>query len=326
MYTWCAEYTWCTGQCTLGAPSTLDAQGAMRVYKLVVLRLLHTHTHTQTAMDIKVANLHKGLMESVDYVKGHSSVENFKLTTMTVLVSLSHNVSLKRIRSFDFDGVENVFLVKCGFYNSVLLKLKKDTNGATTSDTETREGRGQATTGSEVTRDVDKENSHYIAVKVFLNGNLHMTGVDSLDMAVHAGGYMCNLLNVICETDVYEIHDIDIQLINCCFRWMLPEDKSIGLKMLFRHILDESKHFTILNNDTHAGLRIKIVYTPLFHTSSIILFENGNVLINAFVCGEELCNTFNYLAEKLSTDEFLSDCLQKEKVHTFNYMDYLVLR
>ena len=153
-----------------------------------------------------------------------------------------------------------------------------------------------------------------------------MTGVDSLDMAVHAGGYMCNLLNVICETDVYEIHDIDIQLINCCFRWMLPEDKSIGLKMLFRHILDESKHFTILNNDTHAGLRIKIVYTPLFHTSSIILFENGNVLINAFVCGEELCNTFNYLAEKLSTDEFLSDCLQKEKVHTFNYMDYLVLR
>jgi hypothetical protein len=175
-----------------------------------------------------------------------------------------------------------------------------------------------------------------MAVKVFSNGNLHMTGVHDLFVALQTGNTICDLLNVIFETDVYAVHDFDVQLINCCLRYKLPPGKCVCLKTLFMKLLDDSKYFCIFNNDYHAGLRIKIIHSSTLHTSSVILFENGNALINAFVSGDELEHAFEYLKHRLLTykTHVIMDTLQSESPlptqsstkKSFDYLSYLVLK
>ncbi|NBP13791.1 hypothetical protein EBU95_05240 [bacterium] len=275
-----------------------------------------THTLDMDAIQLKAQSQEENLRATVERIKLSGHVEEIKITTMTVLVMLEYSVNLEKIRRYPFgesegpegpEGPEGTVSLcsTCGFYNSLLLKVCNASRGKK------------------------------VAVKVFSNGNLHMTGVCDLFVAVDTGKIVCDLLNKIFSTDVYAVHDFDVQLINCCLRYKLPPEKCVCLKTLYKKLLNDSKYFCIFNNDYHAGLRIKIVYTPSVHTSSVILFENGNALINAFVSGDELGHAFDYLRECLSSYEagillnsqhYGSTASRPKTKNSFDYLSYLVLR
>ena len=178
----------------------------------------------------------------------------------------------------------------CGFYNSVLIRKNK------------------------------------VAIKVFSNGNLHMTGVSSVKCALETAEQVCEILG-----KNHKVIDYQIMLINCCFRYAL-EDKIVSLHNFYKCLLRDSKYFCVLNSDTHAGLRIKVNYGPELHTSSIIVFQNGNVLVNAFVSGDELIHAFTYLSDCFK--KYGHDILQQkgESTHSkrrkgeFDYSQFLVLK
>jgi TATA-box binding protein (TBP) (component of TFIID and TFIIIB) len=244
--------------------------------------------------------------------------KRFKLTTMTILVYLNYRINLSVLcEKFDPSVLEgNWKVTKSGcFYNSVLL-TKQDPKE---SDEEESDRKCGVST---------------VAIKIFSNGNLHMTGVKSVKHSLQLGHTISRLLNKIfdVDSDGYEVEDFDIQLRNGCFRFEMEKLSYISLPDMLKVLLDTTKHFCIFNNDSHAGLRIKITNEEC-ETTSIIVFESGNVLLNAFKTGSDLMNAFRFISDfinqniniiiKQSTPEAPSSCTPSKD---FDYTKYIILK
>lgn len=227
--------------------------------------------------------------------------EKCKITTMTILVILNYNVHLETFnRNYNEDNLtEWKMKAKSGFLNCILL-YKKTTTGT-------------------------------VSVKLFSNGNLHITGVRYVVDALVYSKDIIQLLDDVFDTNVYEIVDFDVQLMNSCFKFTLPNNQLIGLKTFHSILLDTTSHLCIFNNDQHAGLRIKVL-NEVCHKTSIIVFESGNVLINAFVTATELYESFSLIANYVQTYSHVilndaPDTLQMAKCKKdFDYERYIVLK
>jgi TATA-box binding protein (TBP) (component of TFIID and TFIIIB) len=226
--------------------------------------------------------------------------ENCKITTMTILVILNYNVHLETfLRNYhDHDLNEWKIKPKSGFLNCILLHKK-------------------TTTGT-------------VAVKLFSNGNLHITGVRYITDALVCSQDIIQLLDNVFDINVYEIVDFDVQLMNSCLKFTLPDKRLISLKAFHSILLDSTPHLCIFNNDQHAGLRIKVLNEHC-HKTSIIVFESGNVLINAFVTATELFESFSLIANYIQTHSkaILNDAPDTHMVKCkkdFDYKKYIVLK
>lgn len=71
-------------------------------------------------------------------------------------------------------------------------------------------------------------------VKVFCNGNLHITGVQTMHDALTLSQSFCTLFNTLIDLtpdqDGYKIEDIDIQLINSYFKNESDRTRSVSLR------------------------------------------------------------------------------------------------
>lgn len=207
----------------------------------------------------------------IDNKESSLSMQGFRLTTMTILVYLNFRINLSKFNS-NFKSIDWIINTSGCFYNSILL-----TNNRTTKK--------------------GKESKEGIAIKVFSNGNLHMTGARSVKHALEIGTAICSLLDdsfgIEKNEEGYTIEDFDIQLRNGCFKYDLG-DKYIVLKDMLQILLEKTTHLCVYNNDSHAGLRIKIVNENC-EATSIIVFESGNVLLNAFKTGKDLLDAFTFI-------------------------------
>jgi len=269
-----------------------------------------------TAVDMEVSeaiNAAKNILYCKDY-KLHGG--SFKLTTMTVLVMLDYTIDLQMLEGYANKFPNDWELKQSnGFYNCVLLK-----------------------------KYTDATRKHSSAVKVFSNGNLHMTGVKSIASALQLAMEISSFLSSMVATNgveiVYSLETFMIQMMNCCFKIELPEGYSICLKTLHNILMKNNDFLCIYNNDHHAGLRIKFITDvkkcPVGKNNSscsIIIFHNGNVLINAFMTGIDMIKAVTFVVDTLNEQSsvvLVKEVENKKKkssvVASFDYTKYIVLK
>lgn len=151
-----------------------------------------------------------------------------------------------------------------------------------------------------------------ISIKLFRNGKLHITGLQSTQQALVYADLFCRLLQPHSTTTITTT-DIDIQLINASFKFSLPKDKSFHLqniKYVFESNGNTSVPLTfIFNNDQHSGLRIKF---DLENTKiTLMMFEKGSTLIQSFRNASQLKTSFYLISDLISNSNF--DIILRDK-------------
>lgn len=193
-----------------------------------------------------------------------------RITTMTILVSLDQRISLDKINQTNLVEIVNTSSTcKCEmgmcktFHNCIIFKCTSATDNIK------------------------------VTIKVFSNGNLHLTGVKSVSMAMDYGSLFCSCLGQLFGQQIH-MKTFTIQLVNATCKLVIGAENVISLSA-FKDVIGESAQDVqcFYNNDVHAGLRMKLPY--LGHTSTVILFATGSVLFNAFLSGNELVNAYNFV-------------------------------
>jgi TATA-box binding protein (TBP) (component of TFIID and TFIIIB) len=250
------------------------------------------------------------------------TVSEFKISTMTVLIMLNYRINLDKLqkRYMDTDVVK--FMEKHGqwnmkksggscFYNCVLLSQKR------------------------VVQKDNKKGSETMAIKVFSNGNLHMTGVKSISMALQQAEMVRELMGLVYENDVFEIVEHDVLMVNGYFKLNLPQGSFVCLKTLYDLLCNDSKHFCMFNNDQHAGVMIKMLQNNGSSKVSVMVFDSGNILISAFVNGSQAIAAYEFVTQFIQTNyanvikeigTIPTDCRQSAGATEFDYSKFIVLR
>lgn len=211
-----------------------------------------------------------------------NEIQNFKITTMTILVSLDSRISIKALVNKDQDSQWNIQQGK--FLNCLLFVPK----------------------------------NRKVSIKVFSNGNLHMTGVKTIREALEWGERLGDFLQK-CLGQVFRISAFNVQLINGCFALPIQtENSQLCLNTLQELVPKE--YPTIFQPDAHPGLRIKYM-DGTKKKASIILFRSGKVLMNAFLNGRDLLECYNFLMNIF--DEAKENILKtKSATQAFKGFDY----
>jgi TATA-box binding protein (TBP) (component of TFIID and TFIIIB) len=144
-----------------------------------------------------------------------------------------------------------------------------------------------------------------IAIKIFRNGNLHITGAKTIQIAYNHASVISDMLmkydkNIVQSSNAYNIINYKIQLMNGCMKIIIEEGKGICLKTLFTILSQDTNHFCIFNNDHHPGIRMKFKHTS-GRRSSIMIFQRGSILFNAVLSGDELFESYSYITTFINT-------------------------
>ncbi len=140
-----------------------------------------------------------------------------------------------------------------------------------------------------------------VAIKCFTNGNLHITGVKSIERAFEISEMFCAFLELAQGgtgiDDWFQITSISIQMINAHFSVNVGSG-GFNLDKLFKLLLNETEHMTLYNNERHAGVIIKVLLDNM-RSVSIIVFDSGNVLVCAFCDDKEYLIAFEFVVDFL---------------------------
>lgn len=184
-----------------------------------------------------------------------------KVSTMTILTELDHELDLSLVTSSFMDekiqafikevlGYPQAITVKTGgkrFFNCLIFKL------------------------------CDKQ-----SVKVFCNGNLHITGVKCIKDAIEISEIFGTMFELMYGgsgvEDVFKVDRFAIQMINIYFKLpFLEGDNVINLPVLLETLKKHSEYFCTYNNVRHAGVIVRMIPVTL------LIFDSGNVIITAAV-------------------------------------------
>jgi TATA-box binding protein (TBP) (component of TFIID and TFIIIB) len=199
-----------------------------------------------------------------------------KISTMTVFIKVNKAVSLdklpiafksKNLKLMSFieevtGSSSNIYISEKGktFFNSIVFKCKNiHTDHGTTLKS--------------------------LAVKVFCNGNMHITGAKSTEDAVYLGDVFVSMLDVIDGgtgvDDKFMMTGFDVQMINYVFNHFSLKDSKddkqkimISLPELYKKLHESSDYFMQFNPERHSGIIIK---APSY---SVLIFDSGNVIIS----------------------------------------------
>lgn len=251
-----------------------------------------------------VEDTDKELFEGINSVNTYRITTPCRITTMTILLSLGTRINLNKITTTNLTEI----ISKSSNLNCNL-ELSKKFNNCTIVKCKRSEG-------------------EKVTIKIFSNGNLHMTGAKTVFMAVEYGNLLCRCFEQLFHQS-FEIQTFSIQLVNATCKFDVGNDSVISLST-FRDIVQECDMQCFYNNDVHAGLRIKLPYTQTStpHQSTVILFSTGSLLFNAFLCGKELLNAYNIITNLFSQHRgrIIKPKLVKEHtkyIEDFDYNKYL---
>jgi TATA-box binding protein (TBP) (component of TFIID and TFIIIB) len=184
-----------------------------------------------------------------------------------------------------------------------------------------------------------EENKAKRAVKVFSNGTLHITGLKTSGESLNVAETFCTVLSKINDKK-YTVQDLSVQLINSYFKFVSLNH--IALDKLYELLLSETQHLCRYNKENHAGIIICMLMDPAQgkHTCrkvSVIVFESGNILINAFVTAGELQIAYDFITEFIAkhieqvrnTEATVAPTMKKtrkKRDDAFDYGKYIVLK
>jgi TATA-box binding protein (TBP) (component of TFIID and TFIIIB) len=239
-----------------------------------------------------------------------------KLTTMTVFI--------------EFEGLNMEFLnlqrIQEGFKNPQVL----DIISSITGDSSIVLSKRRTFFNSLVFKCRNKE-----SVKLFCNGNIHVTGVKTILDAIALADVFAILINSlygITEGRRDKPYDIpikfkyDVQLINIAY--VIPgitKKQRMDLERVQTELKSKTPYSVSYNTERHAGV---ILRSPEF---SILVFESGNVIISSIKTLEQVCQVSDFITRFINPLPGVCKlCLDKETVGNmkkgFDYKSYLLLK
>lgn len=203
------------------------------------------------------------------------------LSTMTVLVKLDREVSLVRVADgapAQTDFVREVV----GSADAISIRVPKEGNRSFNNCL------------------IFDCASPKVTVKVFCNGNLHITGARSTTQAVETAEVFATLFELIYGGDgvssLFNVIGFDVQMINHHYKLPgIPKDTVISLPALKDALKKVSPYFVSYNNEHHAGVILK---APQY---TIIVFESGNTIFTAITTAVQLAEAFGFFKGFMDT-------------------------
>lgn len=224
------------------------------------------------------------------------------ISTITALVTLNKRVNLNTVQSgikldnsqlFIKDVIGHIKLKENNnFHNSLLLRIGKQT------------------------------------IKIFTNGNLHITGYKKANDIIYISNVICVLLEICnggsgLET-IYKMEKLKIELVNVCFKMDIDDNEKVSLKDYHRNLKKYTNYYTSYDADHYAGVILK---TPDY---TVLTFESGQIIISVKDNIEIIVEAYGTIMEFINSkkDNFItikSICSSKRK-GDFDYNDYRILR
>lgn len=251
----------------------------------------------------KARDFDRELCCAVDVIKARS-YDNIKpgiltISTMSAISLLNaDSIKLKRVvQRFDKEDVQD--MIKKVFPDSytVTLKRQDDVN---------------AFSNAAILK--FKSNRNTVAVKIFSNGILHITGPVSAGETIDVLELVCTLMDVIYQKEMgtFKVHDFYIQMINTNFS--------------VQHMLDkEAVHSALRNRDMEAwipekhpavSLKIRVegrIGRNVKDKVTVLIFASGEVIITGVKSGKELLLAYETITDIVDQD--LADIVAKGRVN-----------
>ena len=244
---------------------------------------------------------------------------DFSVTTMTVMLSTGDKsyTDLNKIidnASTYFPDTLHIRKSSQGFFNCIMCSY---------------------TSGEENTK------MRHKGIKVFSNGQLHITGVRSIIQAFECGRVVYSATDACLNISSTTITDFTIQMINGHFKFIIGKHQFIKLSKLHELCIKHTTYMTRYFPENHAGLFVRLPKdTDIGHSVTVVFFESGSVLINAFTTGNQLRLAFEFAVSFMeehitSVLGTLAKCNTPEKnkrvrrsadTGGFDYGKYLVLK
>ena len=229
-----------------------------------------------------------------------------RITTMTVQVTITQHVSLKKLNA-NFANPEVTAYAASAFPSTLVMKTGKsqDVTRASFYNCIIFTYRNISCSDKRsVSHDSDKHKASNPAIKVFSNGTLHITGLKTITEVLAVSELFCRIFDIVSDdasapftVEDFSVEDFRVQLVNSHFK--IPSLPHISLDTLHRHLLTETQHLCRYNRENHAGLIIRMdLDTPganVLRHISVIIFESGNVLISAFTHSSELIRAYEFV-------------------------------
>ncbi|NBO99449.1 MAG: hypothetical protein EBU90_04880 [Proteobacteria bacterium] len=154
-------------------------------------------------------------------------------------------------------------------------------------------------------------NHRVIAVKVFSNGKLHLTGTTTMEQALGYGLEVTDILKEFTGED-FGLSTFSPQLINYRLKLNVPEGMVLCLKSMFNFWQKHSDVPVFFNIEHYPGIRIKLAYDN--HVSTVLIFESGSVLLNAVVSADELEFVHGYIVDSIRHMTTEISCVLKPRL------------
>lgn len=178
-----------------------------------------------------------------------------------------------------------------------------------------------------------------VSIKIFRNGNLHLTGVQCVTKALDYGEQMCSVIQAFASEQL-AIQGFDIQLINGAFKFALPDNRAFCMENMYcllKQKLTEPTYNAsgyhivvdcLFNSDYHSALKIKFFFKNSNNssTTTVSIFTTGSILIQSFRNGHQLLFVYDFV-HKFVSENFDGitklDTKGLKRKRDFDYSSYI---
>jgi TATA-box binding protein (TBP) (component of TFIID and TFIIIB) len=160
-------------------------------------------------------------------------------------------------------------------------------------------------------------NINNLAIKIFSNGNIHITGRSDIDNSINLVEKLLKELNI----EAFVI-DFDIQLINTNYKI----NHNIKLNILNEEINKlQDNVFSSYDLERHMSVKIKLKIED--RNISIMVFYTGSILISGIKKPSELLKSFNFINDFLNKNYdklyYKNENIHIKKKKKFDYNEFL---
>lgn len=136
------------------------------------------------------------------------------------------------------------------------------------------------------------------AIKIFCNGNLHITGCKEMKECLEVCEIVCRILEIVngVEQGLYHLKGFTVQMINTSFKLNRMLDITVLRKIMIEEQLLDNVSY---RPEDHAGLNVKFGTTDgnnRIRDVTILVFQSGEVIITGVVNPEEMLEAYKFIA------------------------------
>lgn len=139
------------------------------------------------------------------------------------------------------------------------------------------------------------------SVKLFINGNVHVTGCRSLEEYTRLMHHICRFMDHLFpdSSRTCKVMDIDIQMVNTNF----SVGRGLDLSRLKRILLDQGMCATY-DREVYPGLNLKVP-TSAGREASVLVFISGNIIITGVRYFREIYEAYKFITESICSTAHL---------------------